>query len=286
MKANKLHRSDGFCTKRQNYPTLRIESPDYDCQTGFIRFQTSGGDGSPITYTAPGITRVNSTDTFGTVELGLRGDPKVVQIQASQSGQTVNYRFDLETYCPVSQSSAGSTTDTLRLLAPTYNCQTGAFTFHSIGGDGSPVEYTAAGITNWTTNPDQYVDRELRTAYDAQPLILQARQRGRLATYVFNLKAACGRSRVGVVDSDNNLTVTVLGNPVHETVVIEVVGAEYQLVGFQLVDARGRLIEQCTIKQTDRSERQIFDLRSQAVGTFLLHTSINDQIRTVKFLKQ
>ena len=272
--------------KLSQVSTLRLEPPVYHCQTGFIRFQTSGGDGSPITYTASGITRTNPTDAFGTVESGLRGDPKVILIQASQSGQTVRYRFDLATYCPVSQSTAGSTTDSLRLLAPTYNCQTGTITFRSTGGDSSPVEYNAAGITDWTTNPNQFVDRELRTAYDAQPLILQARQRGRVATYVFNLKAACGRARVGVSGSDNNLTVTVLGNPVHETAVIEVVGAESQSVGFQLVDARGRLIEQRTIRQTDHSERHTFDLRSQSVGTFLLHTSINDRTQTIKFLKQ
>ena len=267
--------------------TLRLLMPIYDCQTGFIQFQTSGGDGSSITFTAPGITRATSTNSFGTVEQELRNDPKVIVIQASQSGQTVRYIFDLGAYCRTNLPTAQNTqNDTLKLVAPTYNCQTGALIFHSTGGDGSPVEYAASGVTDWTTNPDQFVDPALRTAYDAQPLLLRARQQGRVTTYVFNIKAACGRARLAADDSDDELSVRVLGNPAHETVSIEIVGAEDQSIGMQLYDARGQLIEQATIGKAGRSERQNFDLRQQAVGTYLLHTTVNDQLRTVKFIKQ
>ncbi|GAB4035680.1 T9SS type A sorting domain-containing protein [Spirosoma jeollabukense] len=264
--------------------TLRLLRPIYDCQTGFIQFQTSGGDGSPITFTAPGITRTSGTDTFGTVEQALRNDPKVIVIQASQSGQTVRYSFDLGAYCRTNLPTAQG--DTLKLVAPTYNCQTGAITFHSTGGDGSPIEYAASGVTDWTTNPDQFVDPALRTASDAQPLLLRARQQGRVVTYVFNSKAACGRARQAADDSAAELSVRVLGNPAHETALVEITGAENQSIGMQLYDARGRLIEQATIQKAGRSERQRFDLRHQAVGTFLLHTTVNDQLRTVKFIKQ
>lgn len=264
--------------------TLRLLMPIYDCQTGFIQFQTSGGDGSPITFTAPGITRATGTDTFGTVEHELRKDPKVIVIQASQSGQTVRYSFDLGAYCRTNVPTAQG--DTLKLVAPTYNCQTGAITFHSTGGDGSPIEYAASGVTDWTTNPHQFVDPALRTANDAQPLLLRARQQGRVTTYVFNIKAACGRARQAADESTDELSVRVLGNPAHETVLVEIVGAEDQEIGMQLYDARGQLIEQTTIQKAGRSERQRFDLRQQAVGTFLLHTTVNDQLRTVKFIKQ
>ena len=57
----------------------------------------------------------------------------------------------------------------LTLLPPDYNCATGAFTFKSFGGDGNPIEYQAAGITGWTTNPYQFVDQQSRTANDVQP---------------------------------------------------------------------------------------------------------------------
>ncbi len=267
--------------------TLRLLPPTYDCQTGFIRFQTSGGDGSLITYTAPGVTRMNLTDNFGTVEQALRTDPKVITIQASQSGQTVSYDFDLGTYCRTGPPTASSaTTDTLKLIAPTYNCQTGAITFHTVGGDGSPVEYAAAGVTDWTTNPNQFVEPNLLIGNDVQPLILRARQHGQEISFVFNIKAACGRARRGIVDSEGGFRVSLLGNPAHETAVVEISGAEAQSLVLQLFDTRGRLIEHRIVEQAGPSERQTFDIHQQATGTFLLHTTLNGQTRTVKFLKQ
>jgi hypothetical protein len=79
----------------------------------------------------------------------------------------------------------------LTLTAPTYNCSTGAFTFNTTGGDGSPIEYMAPGITGWTTNPNQFVDEGSRTALDVQPFTLTARQNGITVTYIWDLRAYC-----------------------------------------------------------------------------------------------
>ncbi|GAB4024725.1 hypothetical protein GCM10028773_48100 [Spirosoma koreense] len=264
--------------------TLRLLAPDYDCQSGFIHFHLSGGDGSTITYTAPGITRGQLTDDFGTVESGLRNDPKVIRIQASQSGQTVSYNFDLRAQCPTSASAAAS--DSLQVIAPTYDCRTGAITFHSRGGDGSPIEYAAAGITDWTTNPNQVVDAELRTAYDARPLVLMARQHGQVATYLFNLKAACGRARAGVDEPATDLSIRLLGNPAREWATVEIAGAEGQSVELRLVDASGRFVEQRTLDRAQTIERQAFDIRRQATSTLLLYTTVGQQTQVLKILKQ
>ena len=270
--------------KSSQVTTLSIVAPTYDCQTGFIQFQTGGGDGSPITYTLPGVTRANLTDTFGTVEPGLRADPKVILIQATQSGQTVSYAFNFDAYCRTSSTS--TPTDSLRLIAPTYNCGTGAITFHTSGGDNSPIDYKAAGVTDWTTDPNQFVDVELRTAYDAKPLMLMARQNGYIVTYRFDLKAVCGRARIGAVEPTTSLTVTLLGNPVRENASVQIVGAEGQPVQLHLFDARGQLIEQRTIPQAGASEQQTFDLRQHQAGTLLLRTTVNDQHQMTKVIKQ
>ena len=79
----------------------------------------------------------------------------------------------------------------LQLTAPTYVCATGQSTFNTSGGDGSPIEYRAIGITGWTTNPNQFVDAELRTAADAKPIVLHARQNGVEVTYSFDIRAQC-----------------------------------------------------------------------------------------------
>ena len=269
--------------------TLRLQAPAYNCQTGAIVFRTAGGDGTPIFYNAPGITRASLMADFGTVEPGLRNDPKVITIQATQSGQTVSYAFDLGAYCSTLQSSVNSPAPgALTLVVPTYNCQTGALTFHSTGGDGTPVEYAAPGVTGWTTNPNQFVDAELRTAYDAQPLTLMARQSGQVVMYVLNLKAVCGRARLAIAESAPVLTlsVSVLGNPVRETVTVEVRGAQDQLLQLRLVDGYGRVVEQRSIEQAAAAERQTFDLRQQAPGALLLHTTANGQSQTLKVVKQ
>ncbi|MCX6217157.1 T9SS type A sorting domain-containing protein [Spirosoma sp.] len=267
--------------------TLRILPPSYNCQTGFISFQTSGGDGSPITYTTPGIGRANTTDTFGTVDDELRNNTMTITIQATQSGQTVCYAVDLAAYCQTSSPATSTAlTDTLKLTPPTYNCQTGAITFYSTGGDGTPVEYAATGITDWTRNPNQFVEPVLRTAANIEPLHLMARQSGKIVMYVFDLKAACGRARSAVDERTADIQLTLLGNPVRETALVEIAGAGGLAVGLRLIDARGQLLEQRTVEQAGQVEKQSFDLRQQAAGTFLLHTTVDGQIKTLKIVKQ
>jgi hypothetical protein len=74
----------------------------------------------------------------------------------------------------------------LRLVAPAYDCATGAITFQTQGGEGTPIEYAAAGITDWTSNPNQFVDYEHRHAADAQPITLLARQLTSNGAYIYD----------------------------------------------------------------------------------------------------
>ncbi|WP_420147526.1 S8 family serine peptidase [Spirosoma sp.] len=78
---------------------LVILPPLYDCATGRITLRTSGGDGTPITFSVPGVTRTSPTSTTGIVEAGLRNDPKNIIITATQNGITVVYDFDLAAAC-------------------------------------------------------------------------------------------------------------------------------------------------------------------------------------------
>ncbi|UFH52854.1 S8 family serine peptidase [Spirosoma sp. KNUC1025] len=102
---------------------LVILEPLYDCATGKITIRTSGGDGSPITITAPGVKRTGPTSyttlvssiytggpstvfsvyipasLTGIVEAELRNDPKSIIITAEQSGIKVVYDFNFAVYC-------------------------------------------------------------------------------------------------------------------------------------------------------------------------------------------
>jgi hypothetical protein len=266
--------------------SLTLTQPTYNCATGGIIFNTSGGSGAPITFNAPGVSRSSPTSTTGVVELGLRSDPKPITIQAVQSGKTVSYTFDFGTYCaspqpPVTPPQGGA----LILLAPTYDCTTGTFRFNTSGGNNSPIQYQAIGITGWTTNPNQAVDRESRTASDVKPFTLMARQNGVTVSYVWDLKAACGRARQGAGERTATLSVVVLGNPVSDAVTVEIRGAESQPLLLRLIDLQGRLLESRLVNQAGEVERHRFELLPQSPGLLLLRASSGKQSQAVKIVK-
>ena len=62
------------------------------------------------------------------------------------------------TTTPPASTTPPATGGVLTMLAPAYNCATGAITFNTTGGDGTTIQYRATGITGWTTNPNQYLD--------------------------------------------------------------------------------------------------------------------------------
>ncbi|QKZ12171.1 hypothetical protein [Spirosoma sp. KUDC1026] len=265
---------------------LTILAPTYDCGSGAIAFNTSGGDGSPITYTAPGVTRYSPTISTGYVEWELRNDPKAITIQATQSGYTTSYTFDFKAYCTTPPVVVPPTTGALTLLAPTYDCASGAIRFNTSGGDGTAIELSSPGITGWTTNPDQFVDKDSRTANDVQPFTLTARQSGRVVTYTWDLKAACGRSaRVAAVEATGKLKMRVLGNPVSTEAVVEVTGIEGQRLQFQLVNSRGAILETRSVETAKSVEQQTFDVGRHTATMLLLRAVAGPQSETIKLLK-
>ena len=265
---------------------LTLLAPTYNCATGAFRFNTSGGNGSPITFFAIGITGpTTNPDQF--VDTGLRtaADAKPLQLQATQSGVRVTYVWDIRAQCPVPVGPIPPPGGALTLLAPTYNCATGAFRFNTGGGDGSPITFFAIGITGPTTTPDQFVDTGLRTANDIEPLQLQATQNGVRVTYPWDLKAACGRARLSTAEPERQLSVVVLGNPVMgETVQLEVSGAQGQLLRVAMVDQQGRLVSEERIVQAAAIER-LSVKTGRSAGVYHLQVSIPGQTKVVRVLK-
>jgi Leucine-rich repeat (LRR) protein len=114
----------GFCTYKYGACTttgpLTMSQPTYDCATGIITFNTSGGDGTTITYQAPGVVRASVTSPTGTIEQGLRNDPKPITITATQSGKTASYTFDFKAFC-----NALNANPDLQPLIDLYNATSG-----------------------------------------------------------------------------------------------------------------------------------------------------------------
>ncbi|GAB3643208.1 SGNH/GDSL hydrolase family protein [Spirosoma arcticum] len=184
---------------------LTVLAPTYNCQTGAITFNTSGGNGSPIRYQANGITGW-TTDSNQYLDAGSRvnADTPLFTINVEQSGQTITYTWSRQATCngtpppvttpPVTTPPAPPTPPTgnaLTVLAPTYNCQTGAITFNTSGGDGTPIRYRSPGITGWTTDPNQYLDAGSRVNADTPPFTIYVEQSSREITYTWSRQATC-----------------------------------------------------------------------------------------------
>jgi hypothetical protein len=216
------------------------------------------------------------------VLVGTANTPGVYTVTASASanggGASTTFKFTVTGDNP-------STGNALALVAPTYNCATGVIRFNTTGGDGSPIEFMALGITGWTANPDQFVDKDSRTANDVKPFTLMARQNGKTVTLMWDLKAACGRARAGVDEIRSGLTLTVLGNPVQDQLRVLVEGVDGESVQLWLSDLQGRTLESRRIEQVSRRDEQIFRVDGKASGILLLQAVSGNQKTSVKILK-
>ena len=100
--------------------------------------------------------------------------------------------FDFLTgYGLIQADKALSFVQPLALVQPLFNCQTGQITFQTTGGDGSPIQFMAIGITGWTTNPVQQLEQAMLADPNTTTVQLMARQSGQLVTYTFNFRAYC-----------------------------------------------------------------------------------------------
>ncbi len=274
--------------------TLQLIAPTYNCATGAFRFNTTGGDGSTIIYWAVGITaptpNVNE-DVDAQLAQDIRDDkPNVVPLTlyARQSGLTVTYAWDARAACrstiPPPTTVCGSPTSTIgqpfALVAPTYSCATGAIQFNTTGGNGSPIEFMAIGITGWTTN---CIDNLDPGNTDNNTYTIMARQNGVIVSLSWT--RPCASLRLAR-ETSAELDLRVLGNPTTaDRVELELRGAEGQAVRLQVVESNGRTVSDTQIEQAGAVERRSLTLGKSA-GVYLIKASTTDRAKTVRVLKQ
>ncbi|AQG82001.1 choice-of-anchor I family protein [Spirosoma montaniterrae] len=279
--ANETSNSLSIYQINSSVSSLSLAQPMYDCNTGQITFNPVGGDGSPITFIAPGISRTSPTSLTGIVEAGLRNDPKPISITAIQSGRSVSVTFDISAFC----AQQLNTTD-LVLLPPTYDCATGAITFVTAGGNGSPITFAAPGVRRMSAmSPNGVIEPELRN--DPRPLIIQATQGNRTVSTTFDFAAFCvSRARKAAADTEKTFVVTVQGNPtLADQVQVIVRGAEGQRLRLTVRDVQGRVVSDQTVEQADAVERQTVGL-GRTSGLYLLQAQTGTLTKTVKVVRQ
>lgn len=271
-------------------------APTYDCATGAFRFNTTGGDGSAITYWAVGITGPTTNpndDVDAQLAQDIRdGRPNIapLTLYAQQSGMMVSYTWNALAACssstttPPSTTGCGSPSGTigqpLVLVAPTYNCSTGVIQFNTSGGNGSPIEFMAIGITGWTTN---CIDNLDPGNTDNNTYTIMARQNG--VTVSLAWTRPCASLRVAR-ETGSGLNISVLGNPTTaDRVEVELRGAEGQAVRLQVIDSNGRSVSDLQIEQAAVSERRTVPL-GRTAGIYFIKASTTTEAKTVKVVKQ
>lgn len=261
--------------------SLSMAQPGYDCATGRITYNPVGGDGSAITFVAPGIASSGPTSLTGMLEAGLRADPKPVVITATQSGRSVSVTFDPVAFC--AGQNAGSD---LALLTPGYDCATGAISFVTVGGDGSPITFVAPGIRRSSVTATSGVI-EAGLLADPRPLVIQAAQGGRTVSVTFDFAAFCvSRARKAAAEAEAAFTVTAQGNPtLADQVSVRISGAEGQPLRLLVRDIQGRLVSESVVERAGAVERQTVDL-GRVPGLYLLQVNTPTMTRTVKVLRQ
>ncbi|QIP14465.1 T9SS type A sorting domain-containing protein [Spirosoma aureum] len=117
-----------------------------------------------------------------------------------------------------------------------------------------------------------------------QRFLLSARQSGLVVTYSWDLKASCGRARMGVAEAHDRLQVKGLGNPIEgKTAEVEISGVSGKLFDIVLVDLQGRQLHQHTILEAGPMERVSIPVSTK--GMFLLTIRTATERQHVKLLK-
>lgn len=158
-------------------------------------------------------------------------------------------------------------TSALQLLAPGYDCQTGAFTFRSVGGNGNSISYMSVGTTGWTTTPGPFM---IRPAGDAQPFPLMARQSDQVGNYRWNFQAVCQGDAARVVTSAETgpIMLELYPNPTTGPVTVTT-NAPADLL--QIVTPEGRVITHYQLDKTQTGQRTFhLDLSNLTAGVYFL----------------
>jgi hypothetical protein len=170
----------------------------------------------------------------------------------------------------------------LVLEAPQCDCATGAITFRTAEGDGTPVTFAAVGVKR-VSPVDLMGTIETSRLNAPEPILIKATQSGKTTHFSFDLPGYCGLLSTKV---ENTLRVQVLGNPtLNDQVEVEVSGIQGKSVQFYLTDSQGKQLGEQLLEVTNTTGRQRVSL-GRTPGTYLLQVADATQLKTVKIVKQ
>ncbi len=261
--------------------TLTIVAPTYNCTTGSLTINTTGGNGSTIEYQVPGLATWTTNPTFTVPSWQLNGTSFTLQVR--QSGVQANSYTYVTTCDGGTPPTNPPTGGTLTIIAPTYNCTTGSLTINTTGGNGTTIEYQVPGLGVWTTNSTFTVPS---WQLNGTTFTLQVRQSGVQANS-YSYLTTCGGGRLSAIpSSESTERLRVNPNPTDGLAQVRFYLGKGKKATLSIAAIDGRTVYTKPVVGTDGEQEVSIDLRQQADGMYLIRLSNNKMNQTVKLLLQ
>ncbi len=174
-----------------------------------------------------------------------------------------------------------------------FACTNGDIEFEAVNpAPGKTVEYSAAGVSVWTTNPKLRVERELfEDNGSSGVLTLKARylnEPGSQVSSEYDFRKQCGRARIASEPTNvpASFSINVLGNPTTKDVVsFDLRGNAGEAMEIGVSDANGRVMSHSAFNASGNVERRSVRI-GRAPGIYFLKVGTPSETRTIKLLRE
>ncbi|KAB7730978.1 T9SS type A sorting domain-containing protein [Rudanella paleaurantiibacter] len=139
----------------QTTSNFALTSPNYDCNTGQLTLNTTGGNGSPIEFRIVGLRDWASSNSFSVPAHQRNGT--TFNLEARQNGQMISVGFT--TACGTTTPPPSTTTtppvnppaNSFAVRIAGYDCTTGQLNTVANNANGS-VEFRILGLRDWASS--------------------------------------------------------------------------------------------------------------------------------------
>jgi len=257
-----------------------VQNPQYNCQTGQLVMQTSGGDGSTVDYQISGLRGWGTDPNFTVPSWQLQGTAFTLQARQSGNIQTLSFTSSCNgggTPPPPPPPTGGA----FVITDPTFSCASGDLTINTSGGNGSAIEYQISGIRGWGSGATMNIPSWQRNGV---AFTLQARQSGTEAPSR-PFTASCGGGRLASV-IEETVRLSVSPNPSRGLVRVRYWLAARQAGQLRVVSATGAILSEQTVVGTGQTEETTLSLDAHPAGLYLINLSSGTVHETAKVLLQ
>ncbi|WP_373513443.1 DUF4331 family protein [Persicitalea sp.] len=174
-----------------------------------------------------------------------------------------------------------------------FSCTNGDIVFEAVNpAPGKTVEYSAAGVSVWTTNPNLRVEQELFWDNNSSGVLtLKARYLNEPDSQVsmeYDFRKQCSRARIASepINAPASFSINVLGNPTNKDVVaFDLRGNAGEAMEIGVSDASGRIMSHAAFNATGNVERKSVRI-GRAPGIYFLKVGTPSESRTIKLLRE